>query len=546
MLWGILLMDNFGARLKLTGKVTALPGALTALFCLTVVAVSQFVAHARIDEYDAWLFAYYGRELLDGAKLYADVWDNKPPGIFWLNALGLSISGGELWGVWILCATAAVTSVLAVFAIAWIAYGKSAAMITAALAAVYLNMPQFHVGCNRPATFFVPTELGCIGLYLIAITGKQRCRTMLLLSGCCAGLGVCLKQSALAATAAIGLHILWRLLKHTDKRRQTVLHACLLVLGGTLTVGTAVLGLAFTSDPTWAWDAVVGFNRAYFKPDVGSSFVPTFVWADDYMRAMGLPVVLALATLVHGLRHRLIGNGDCPTTISSQSGQPSGWLFLLWSWMLAAIYLAALGPHGRAPYLAVALPPLVILSGHAVHLLLLSQTTSPSQRRPAFHVVVAVIWLGYMLYWPLQMQLDMAGRQYAHRFLIPPTEYRLSLEQGIDRHSAAGDRMFKFGYSPDLYWSTNLRPACRFIGTEKAGQLLHYGQPVIDEITRKLRLVRPRIIVLNPEAETRAAKAKGLDVAEAVSWVELNYYQPDPDVPTLWVVKDESPSDARP
>ncbi len=58
----------------------------TVLMCLPVLATAQYIAHVRADETDAWLFAYYGREMLSGCGLYTDLWDNKPPGIFWLNA----------------------------------------------------------------------------------------------------------------------------------------------------------------------------------------------------------------------------------------------------------------------------------------------------------------------------------------------------------------------------------------------------------------------------------------------------------------------------
>jgi hypothetical protein len=89
--------------------------AAATLACLPILAIAQFIAHARVDELDPWLFAYYGRRLLEGARLYTDIWDNKPPGIFWLNALGLRLAGGSIWGVWLLCAAAAAGHLRCVF-----------------------------------------------------------------------------------------------------------------------------------------------------------------------------------------------------------------------------------------------------------------------------------------------------------------------------------------------------------------------------------------------------------------------------------------------
>ena len=49
---------------------------------------------------DGGLFMYMGDRLLKGDVLYVDIWDNKGPLIFYLNALGLFLGRGLRWGVW--------------------------------------------------------------------------------------------------------------------------------------------------------------------------------------------------------------------------------------------------------------------------------------------------------------------------------------------------------------------------------------------------------------------------------------------------------------
>jgi hypothetical protein len=46
--------------------------------------------------WDSRIFLYVGEQLRQGATLYEDVWDNKPPTTFLLNALGLTLSNGSL------------------------------------------------------------------------------------------------------------------------------------------------------------------------------------------------------------------------------------------------------------------------------------------------------------------------------------------------------------------------------------------------------------------------------------------------------------------
>ena len=51
---------------------------------------------------DSGVFLYVGWRLLNGAVPYQDVWDHKPPLIYFVDALGLSLTPHSLWGLWFL------------------------------------------------------------------------------------------------------------------------------------------------------------------------------------------------------------------------------------------------------------------------------------------------------------------------------------------------------------------------------------------------------------------------------------------------------------
>lgn len=51
---------------------------------------------------DSGVFLYVGWRILNGELPYRDVWDHKPPVIFYIDALGLAIANGSRWGVWVL------------------------------------------------------------------------------------------------------------------------------------------------------------------------------------------------------------------------------------------------------------------------------------------------------------------------------------------------------------------------------------------------------------------------------------------------------------
>src|SRR6516225_7121518 len=69
-------------KVLLTPQHLVLLGFVTASLLLGRGFTALAPGHA-----DAKLFAYIGRAWLHGSVPYADVWDNKPPGIFATNAL---------------------------------------------------------------------------------------------------------------------------------------------------------------------------------------------------------------------------------------------------------------------------------------------------------------------------------------------------------------------------------------------------------------------------------------------------------------------------
>ena len=72
-----------------------------AFLCLAVaIVLAQANPFYQFPNRDGGLFMYMGSQILDGKLLYVDIWDNKGPLIFYINALGLFLGRGLRWGVW--------------------------------------------------------------------------------------------------------------------------------------------------------------------------------------------------------------------------------------------------------------------------------------------------------------------------------------------------------------------------------------------------------------------------------------------------------------
>ncbi len=77
-----------------------LPFLALAIFVLLVIQRAN--PYSTLPTRDSGCYLYIGRLILRGGVPYIDAWDSKPPGIFYINALGLLIGKGTRWGVWLL------------------------------------------------------------------------------------------------------------------------------------------------------------------------------------------------------------------------------------------------------------------------------------------------------------------------------------------------------------------------------------------------------------------------------------------------------------
>lgn len=79
--------------------ITTATLASLAAFAL-VVLLPGSPAWPRNPERDSGVFLYVATRILEGDIPYRDLWDHKPPGVFYVDALALAIGQGSWWAVW--------------------------------------------------------------------------------------------------------------------------------------------------------------------------------------------------------------------------------------------------------------------------------------------------------------------------------------------------------------------------------------------------------------------------------------------------------------
>src|SRR6478672_4582372 len=89
-----------------TDRLDTLIRSKARVFCLVLFFVAIVCSYLQwcLHDYrsfkmeDSGLFLHVGQRLLHGDVLYRDISDNKPPLVYWLNALGLLLGRGSPGG----------------------------------------------------------------------------------------------------------------------------------------------------------------------------------------------------------------------------------------------------------------------------------------------------------------------------------------------------------------------------------------------------------------------------------------------------------------
>jgi hypothetical protein len=83
-------------------KLSGYFGALTLLLIGAIVLAGSWASYHVPGRNDQYQLIQLGQCVYHGGRMYVDCWENKPPGIAWINALGLALTRGNPIGPWIL------------------------------------------------------------------------------------------------------------------------------------------------------------------------------------------------------------------------------------------------------------------------------------------------------------------------------------------------------------------------------------------------------------------------------------------------------------
>lgn len=177
-------------RLHISDRVYFIGAALLfAVLIFGLVYITSTLMGSNWTTYDQGRFYAMAEAIVNGATPYLDIYDPKPPLIFFTLTLPV-ILGHETLGGLIIVGLCNFVSAILLMAMAWKLYGRFSGFLAGLLFTINITWAQGYFVLTEPfaLTFIL------LSTYIMVFTGS---RWKYLASGLCAGIGIGFKQYAL-------------------------------------------------------------------------------------------------------------------------------------------------------------------------------------------------------------------------------------------------------------------------------------------------------------------------------------------------------------
>jgi 4-amino-4-deoxy-L-arabinose transferase-like glycosyltransferase len=417
---------------------------------------------------DQGMYANIARTILNGGLPYIDMWDIKPPAIYYIYAAGISIFGPSAAAIRAIDLVFLPFSLLAIYLLGKRIGGTvGTGFLSGVLFTVFYFTETFASLTQNDSLVTLPMAVAALCV-IYAGDAPRASRSSLLWSlaaGALCALTIWFKHYyALFVLAMVIEHLLRRMrdTRGTEPllRRFPVSEALAFALGG-LPIGALPL-LYFLSNGVFAEILVVAQGTARYNAQSAVS-LPVFIdQMANYVRFRwwhwGVLVILAaLWVVAPGLKRK-------------------DWR-MVWLWLLAALGFMLIQAKGFDTHWIPMLPPVALLAGGATDGILRWLNGRLFANRQA---VTTLVYGGVTAALLLILLKDTWIRAYplltgaqdletyyadpAHNFQgndFKPWE-SLRLVRYLERRTQPGDSLFVFGFRPEIYYLSDLRPATRF------------------------------------------------------------------------------------
>ena len=408
---------------------------------------------------------YIGREWLNGLLPFKDTFDQKPPGIYFIHALGIAMLGAHQWAIRVLDLVGIVgVGLLAAKTVrrTWKPAQGEAGILVLLTAGFYYTCFDYW------DTAQVETWEGLALLAGYALVERSPRSWRAFVSGALAGVAFLFKFPAALIAVVIALGMVLRILElDADRWFRSMISSLALYSAGVLTViGGCVAYFAAQGGFKDMVDVLYGFNLYYATQKPTSSNVAQQWVFDFWMKHSATWVWITLISWLAGTAYAIarrsfaVARGACMALLLFLSAAASVWLqrkFYCYHWGIILPFIMLCAGYGLAvcmryvPRLTAAL---------AIAMMIYGFVCSPpwySNDKVTYQTVTKSFWEYTGGYRDRVSYLNQFLGGYAYYYQAEEI-----IGEMIRQRAQPGDRLIVRGFEPAIYAVAGLRSPSRF------------------------------------------------------------------------------------
>ncbi|MBI2028418.1 MAG: glycosyltransferase family 39 protein [Candidatus Levybacteria bacterium] len=484
------------------------------IFLISLIALLKISVWTLPFVRDGFGYAYVGGRIAQGAILFKDVWDHKPPGVYFLDALTYLIFPDYIFGVRILSLVASVTSAIFFYCLIKSLFNSRTAFLTTVLFSIFTNVYMVTQGDNLVESYMIPFVSLSYILFIKAYQSKKI--LFFMLTGVVVGILFIFKQVGILAFFAFALFIFWK-----DKKRFR--NTFYLGIGVIVPLVPFVLYFYLNNAFAEALDAIFLYNFIYSRQGYSVSSISQSIY---YLIQVLFATLLMWVLGIIGLIGRKLREKDFMFLIL--------FLFAFLGTMLGGKFAFSRN------YFLLLFPALGYFAAVAIDQILSKIPKDDFLKKTAFTVFTFLLFPSIILH----VQSILSGLHFAGLFdpgerqtlyalglpnysFISDEKIYYSIANYLRKHVQKGDSILDFGAEPEFYLLTKTYSPTRFFYNFPLN-----GVFISDERQEKRREImmsdilikKPLYIVTNREEERYKPSFKNLKFPEFKEFVEKYYF----------------------
>ena len=464
-----------------------------------------------LGEDDAQLFAYIGEKWVAGYIPYVDIWDNKPPGIFWVVALVFSLAPRSFIALAVLEGIFIIGCATTIYAFMRRVGAPPIAMWLATVAcAIMSNLTSFNEGGNLTEIYILwPAALSML-MFARALPDLHARRLML--AGVCTGIATSFKLVGLAPfLAQLVFLVLCYTLGHWNLR----------TLVSSVTISIFGFGLAWLPWLAYfSWhDSLLELLRVSFAHPFlyGATSQPSLYSVPFYLVDRLRPVAslagsafVSIGILVPYM-YKILSAPLSVLDVEMPGKWVGGWAALSALWLLFDILGALAGGRAYPHYFLAISASLSVMAGIGYWY----TVERMGSRTDAMRVFVLCAILSSALFAQALDFHKLRSAAQSTSFLSPIIEY-------LNNHKEQSTTLFSWGYRPQLYFETGLMSPHKLTSSLNLRDSPYLRQVFADDLLNTLERECPSFIV---DEDTRHHHAMLMPVYQRFQALIDNKYE---------------------